>query len=89
MTFTQILEKLQSKQGQDTSWEFTKYNNEKGQLSHIVYLYRWVENNQITDIEIRGSNMDSNDWIIVREKHTNSYMELYKTPSEFEDYSKT
>lgn len=79
MTYEKIIEKLRKEQGgMDTSWEFTNYNDESGNLSYVVYVYRWVDNDQVTDIEIKGSSLISSDWRVVKEKHTNSYMELYK-----------
>ena len=80
MTYKKIIEKIREKQGgMDKSNELTKYYDENGKVSHIICIYRWVENNdQITDVEIKGSDITSEDWRVVKEKHTNPYMELYK-----------
>ena len=80
MTYGKIIKKIREEQGKmDTSNELTEYYDENGKVSHIVCVYRWVEeNNQITDIEIKGSDINSTDWRVVKKKHTNPYMELYK-----------
>lgn len=79
MTYGEIVKDLREKhEKMDTSWEFTNYYDEKGNISHVVYVYRWVDDEQVIDVEITGSSINSNDWKVVREKYTYSYMELYK-----------
>ena len=78
MTLEKIIKKLREEHKEDTSWEFTNYYDDNSNLSHIVYVFRWVDNKDVLDIEIKGSSLKSSDWRVVKEKHTNSYMELYK-----------
>ena len=80
MTHQEIIEKIREQQGgMDKSNELTEYYDKNGKVSRIVCIYRWVKNkDHITDVEIEGSDITSDDWIVVKEKRTTSYMDLNK-----------